>query len=85
MKQYILKPGKHQFAPGSPAIHHNDDLTDEEARWYLEKYPHIRSLFEVLPDNVVDIKSSVNPAKRKRKVAEKINVEAESQIAPTSE
>jgi hypothetical protein len=30
-KRYILKPGRHQFAPGSPAIHHNDNLSDEEA------------------------------------------------------
>ncbi|WP_158989326.1 hypothetical protein [Mucilaginibacter sp. L196] len=45
-KKYILKPGKHQFAPGSAAIHHNDNLSDTEAEWYLEKYPHIVMLFE---------------------------------------
>jgi hypothetical protein len=44
-KKYILKPGKHQFAPKSPAIHDNENLTDAEAEWYLEKYPHIASLF----------------------------------------
>lgn len=44
-KKYILKPGKHQFAPGSAAIHSNDNLNDEEAKWYLERYPHIASLF----------------------------------------
>jgi hypothetical protein len=48
-KKYILKPGKHQFAPGSPAIHHNDNLSDEEAGWYLEKYPHIAQLFTPQP------------------------------------
>lgn len=48
-KKYILKPGKHQFAPGSPAEHDNDNLTDEEAEWYLERYPHIASLFEERP------------------------------------
>lgn len=44
-KKYILKPGKHQFAPKSPAIHTNENLTDAEAEWYLDKYPHIQSLF----------------------------------------
>ena len=44
-KKYILKPGKHQFAPKSPPIHDNNNLTDEEAEWYIEKYPHIRQLF----------------------------------------
>jgi hypothetical protein len=45
-KKYILKPGKHQFAPRSHAVHENDNLSDEEAEWYLERYPHIASLFE---------------------------------------
>ena len=44
-KKYILKPGKHQFAPGSHPVHDNDSLTDEEAEWYLKKYPHIANLF----------------------------------------
>jgi hypothetical protein len=44
-KKYILKPGKHQFAPGSHAVHTNDNLTDEATEWYLEKYPHIVQLF----------------------------------------
>ena len=44
-KKYILKPGKHQFAPKSPAVHENDSLTDEEAEWYMERYPHIAQLF----------------------------------------
>ncbi len=85
MKQYILKPGKHQFAPGSPAIHHNDNLTDDEAIWYLEKYPHIRSLFEVLPDDAIDLQQPASRTKRKRRAAEKINIEVESQISKTSE
>ena len=85
MKQYILKPGKHQFAPGSPAIHQNDNLTDEEARWYLEKYPHIRSLFEILPNDGVDIHQPNTGTKRKRRTAKKVNIEVESQIAETSE
>ncbi len=46
-KKYRLKPGLHQFAPGAPAVHSNDNLTDEEAEWYLEKYPHIAGLFEI--------------------------------------
>jgi hypothetical protein len=48
-KRYILKPGRHQFAPGSAATHHNNNLSDEEAEWYLEKYPHIASLFDNIP------------------------------------
>jgi hypothetical protein len=44
-KKYILKPGKHQFAPKSPATHSSDNLTDDEAEWYIDKYPHIKSLF----------------------------------------
>lgn len=48
-KKYILKPGKHQFAPQSPAVHHNNNLTDDEAQWYLETYPHISSLFDSIP------------------------------------
>jgi hypothetical protein len=49
MKKYILKPGKHQFAPGLPAVHSNENLTDEEAEWYLQKYPHITRLFVAQP------------------------------------
>ncbi|MES2275469.1 MAG: hypothetical protein V4592_05575 [Bacteroidota bacterium] len=49
-KKYILKPGKHQFAPGEHARHDNDNLTDAEAKWYLERYPHIRSLFSDSPE-----------------------------------
>jgi hypothetical protein len=45
-KKFKLKPGIHQFAPGSHAVHHNGNLTDEEAEWYLAKYPHIAVLFE---------------------------------------
>ena len=44
-KKYTLKPGKHQFTPKSPPIHDNDNLSDEEAEWYLERYPHIAQLF----------------------------------------
>jgi hypothetical protein len=51
MKKYILKPGKHQFAPGAHAVHSNDNLTDEEAKWYLERYPHIAGLFVECPQD----------------------------------
>jgi|GEM_PF-2620669 len=44
-KKYKLKPGCHQFAPRSPAIHTNENLSDEEVEWYLEKYPYIAELF----------------------------------------
>jgi hypothetical protein len=48
-KKYILKPGLHQFAPGSAAIHSNGNLSDEEAEWYLQRYPHIAALFVPRP------------------------------------
>lgn len=51
-KKYILKPGKHQFAPGEYAWHDNDNLSDAEAKWYLERYPHIKSLFSALPESM---------------------------------
>ncbi|MDB4926775.1 hypothetical protein [Mucilaginibacter sp.] len=59
-KKYILKPGKHQFAPGSAAIHDNDNLTDKEAEWYLKKYPHIKSLFMPLPSESTASKQKLN-------------------------
>lgn len=49
-RKFILKPGKHSFAPGEAAVHDNKSLTDDEARWYLEEYPHIRPLFQYIPD-----------------------------------
>jgi len=45
MKKYKLKPGNHQFAPGEHGWHNNDNLSDAEAAWYLQKYPHIAKLF----------------------------------------
>jgi hypothetical protein len=45
-KKYILKPGRHQFAPGSPAVHTNANLSDEDVEWYLTRYPHIAALIE---------------------------------------
>ena len=62
MKKYILKPGNHQFAPASAPIHNNENLTDSEAAWYIEKYPHIKSLFTIVSNN--DIVEE--PAKKKR-------------------
>jgi hypothetical protein len=53
IKKYILKPGRHQFVPGSHAVHHNNNLTDEEAEWYLAKYPHIVSKFDTVPKEPV--------------------------------
>jgi len=44
-KKHILKPGRHQFTPGSHPVHTDENLTDEEAEWYMEKYPHIVALF----------------------------------------
>ena len=49
-KKYTLKPGKHQFAPGSPAEHDNDNTSDEEIAWYLKAYPHIAALIDKSPE-----------------------------------
>jgi len=61
-KKYILKPGRHQFAPGSHGVHHNDNLSDAEAEWYIEKYPHIASLFEIQNHDDNSITKSVTSA-----------------------
>lgn len=63
IKKYILKPGKHQFAPGSAAVHSNDNLNDEEARWYIEKYPHIVDLFTQIPKGQKPLISSRHKTK----------------------
>lgn len=74
-KKHTLKPGKHQFAPGEYARHHNDHLTDAEAEWYLARYPHIIKLFvSQPPDGQVIIQKNenmelnVNKRKRVRKL-----------------
>ncbi|WP_374951127.1 hypothetical protein [Mucilaginibacter sp.] len=71
MKKYILTAGRHQFIPNSPAVHTNDNLTDEEAEWYLQRYPHIAKLFidglqGAKPDNANDVDSIKQKIKRKR-------------------
>jgi hypothetical protein len=69
MKKYTLKPGKHQFAPNSPPVHSNDNLSDEEAEWYLERYPHIKELFSPQPpstDEEIIKQTNGNRVKRKR-------------------
>jgi len=48
-KKYVLKPGRHQFVPGAQALHDNENLSDENAKWYMDKYPHIASMFELMP------------------------------------
>jgi hypothetical protein len=76
-KKYILKPGKHQFAPGSHPVHDNDNLTDAEAEWYLKAYPHIASLFvERLESCEVETLKDEKPVKqRSRKRAVKVQQE----------
>jgi hypothetical protein len=71
-KKYILKPGKHQFAPGSAAVHSNDNLNDEEAKWYLEKYPHIAALFIQIPQDPKPVTSK----EKKLKIQEIKQVDA---------
>jgi glyoxylate utilization-related uncharacterized protein len=70
MKKYILKPGNHQFVPGSAAVHNNDNLTDQEADWYLNKYPHIAGLFAPLPPKggAVEEAESEKPKVREKRV-----------------
>jgi hypothetical protein len=58
-KKYTLKPGRHQFAPKSPPVHDNDHLSDEEAEWYLERYPHIAQLFVEKLEGCADSHSEV--------------------------
>ena len=65
-KKYILKPGLHQFAPGSAAIHSNENLSDEEAEWYLQQYPYIAALFAPRPPEV----GTTEQANNKRKLSE---------------
>ena len=58
-RKYILKPGAHQFAPGSHPVHHNENTTDEEIEWYLQQYPHISNLLEKRPDG-----NAIKPVRR---------------------
>ena len=57
----------HQFAPGSAAVHSNDNLTDEEAEWYLQRYPHIAKLFTPQPPEGGVFEKQVEQIKMKRK------------------
>jgi hypothetical protein len=68
-KKHILKPGRHQFAPGSHAAHNNNNLSDAEAEWYLEKYPHIASMFITKPKAAKACRVSVGekPVRSKKK------------------
>lgn len=77
-KKHILKPGIHQFATGSAAVHNNDNLTDEEAEWYLQRYPHIAKLFVESPeDGKAKIPEDEKPGiKIKRKRIPKKSVES---------
>jgi len=68
-RKYILKPGVHQFAPGSHPVHHNENTTDEEIEWYLKLYPHIRHLLRSQPEQA-------KPNKRPR-IAKAIKVTSE--------
>lgn len=72
-RKYVLKPGKHQFAPGSPAIHDNDNTSDKEAAWYLSKFPHIASLFETIP-------SKQKPAKDEPVAEEPVSEDQEKEV-----
>lgn len=43
-RKYTLKDGNHSFAPGGPAVHNNDNTTDEDIENHLKLYPHIKRL-----------------------------------------
>ncbi|TWR25725.1 hypothetical protein FPZ43_15680 [Mucilaginibacter pallidiroseus] len=64
--KYILKPGLHQFIPGSAAKHCNGSLSDEEASWYLKRYPHIANLFVMFPSLTTEQNSSQSATKKRR-------------------
>lgn len=70
-KKYNLKPGKHQFAPGSHAVHDNDNLTDAEAEWYLERYPHIAALFTPQPPQGIAINQKEEKMRIKSRLKDK--------------
>lgn len=76
MKKYKLKPGVHQFAPGSHAVHQNDNLSDDEAEWYLARYPHIAALFEENP-----VSPKVGKTERRKEEAAAIPEVSEPSIA----
>jgi hypothetical protein len=43
-RNYVLKPGQHQFIPRGHLIT-QEATTDAELAWYLEQMPHIAPLF----------------------------------------
>lgn len=43
-KKYKLKPGLHSFVPGGPAVHHDNNTTDDEIDYYISVYPHVKNL-----------------------------------------
>jgi len=80
MKKFILKPGNHQFVPGSHATHNNLNLTDDDAAWYLKAYPHIANLFEKMPtdEELIEIKL-------KRDTASITNPKSSKSIKPVAD
>ena len=76
-KKYILKPGKHQFVPGEHARHDNDNLTDAEAEWYLERYPHMRSLFSDSPEDGKTVSPKAKTKIRRKRKSEIENLKPE--------
>ncbi|AYL96420.1 hypothetical protein [Mucilaginibacter celer] len=74
-KKHILKPGLHQFAPGSAAVHSNENLSDEEAEWYIQRYPHIAALFisKVIEDLAADSTPVKLPDNQKSKTKNAVN------------
>lgn len=43
-RKHTLKEGNHSFYPGTPAIHNNDNTSDEDIEGHLKLYPHIKHL-----------------------------------------
>ncbi|HTI58431.1 hypothetical protein [Mucilaginibacter sp.] len=84
-KKYILKPGKHQFAPKSPAVHTDENLTDAEAEWYLDRYPHIKSLFIRCRQPFQSSTAQGNPPSESVKSPAEIGVITNNQIGEISQ
>lgn len=51
-KKYILKEGNHQFFAGSPHVYNNQNLSDEEAAFFLKAHPHLKNCFSKIPKEV---------------------------------
>lgn len=54
---YKLKRGVVIQPVGTNQAYTRDNLTDEVAREYLDKYPHKANLFDVIPEEQAEVES----------------------------